>query len=177
MPKLMEGEEAGCRILPLCSEAGTGDCFAGEAEEAPTNHVSLSQTNPTPSSQQLPIIDVSSLPICNGTNGTPNIECRPSGGLVEHLIQLDKDEGGKFKYPKSNGFDLPELPECTGMNGLRKKDCRQIGRYSETGNWFVQLEGDDKKGEPFKYPRSYGFDLPELPECTGMNGLRKKDCR
>ena len=29
----------------------------------------------------------------------------------------------------------------------------------------------------FAYPKSNGFDLPELPECTGMNGDRKHDCR
>jgi hypothetical protein len=62
----------------------------------------------------LPIIDVSSLPLCNGTNGTPNIDCKPNG-LVQHLAQ--KEEEKAFEYPGSNGFDLPELPECTGMNG------------------------------------------------------------
>lgn len=32
-------------------------------------------------------------------------------------------------------------------------------------------------GEGFAYPKSNGFDLPELPECTGLNGHRKVDCR
>jgi hypothetical protein len=66
----------------------------------------LAQQGPT----NLPIIDTSSLPTCNGTNGTPNIDCKPAS-----LAQ--KEEEKAFEYPGSNGFDLPELPECTGMNG------------------------------------------------------------
>jgi hypothetical protein len=30
-------------------------------------------------------------------------------------------------------------------------------------------QGEDE-GKAFEYPKSNGFDLPELPECTGMNG-------
>jgi len=29
LPTVGDGEEANCRVLPLCSEAGTGDCYAG----------------------------------------------------------------------------------------------------------------------------------------------------
>lgn len=130
MPTVNEGEEANCRILPLCSEAGTGDCFAS-----------------------------------------------PTG-----LVQLSDDKGDKFAYPKSNGFDLPELPECTGLNGHRKVDCRQIGRYTTVGNWFVQTDASMAKEEKDDSPnyKTLNAGTPHLPECTGMNGDRKgpgTDCR
>jgi hypothetical protein len=35
-----------------------------------------------------------------------------------------------------------------------------------------------KEEEGFKFPKvNEAFTLPELPECTGMNGDRKHDCR
>merc|ERR1719263_304425 len=128
LPTTTENEEANCRVLPLCSEGGTGDCFAGP----------------------------------------------PS------LIQTSKDDKA-FEYPGSNGFDLPELPECTGLNGDRKVDCRQIGRWSER-NWFVQTKDEDadEKDEAPNY-NELNKGTPHLPECTGMNGDRKlgdaTDCR
>jgi len=95
----------------------------------------------------MPIIDVSSLPLCNGTNGTPNIDCKPANTGTSFAQKEGEEEG--FKYPGSNGFDLPELPECTGMNGPdaggRKIQCRQIGRFTTTGNWFAQIQGEDDK--------------------------------
>ena len=95
-----------------------------------------------PANDEYPIIDTTSLPVCNGTNGRVNVDCRPgAGGLVQFIPSLaqvrsfkDPDAAGAkdaaFAYPGSNGFDLPGLPECTGMNGDRKADCRQIGRWS-----------------------------------------------
>lgn len=78
------------------------------------------------------------------------------------------------------------MPECTGLNGTRKgpgADCRQIGRFTNTGNWFAQVAKEEEKG--FEYPKvNPAFILPELPECTGLNGTRKNgaggvgtDCR
>lgn len=101
-------------------------------------------------------------------------------------------EDKEFKYPIATDFHLPELPECTGLNGNRKlgdkTDCRQIGRYSSLpgGKWFAQIE--ESKGaevnvntKKFEYPVARDFFLPELPECTGLNGNRKlgdkTDCR
>jgi len=75
MPTVNEGEEANCRILPLCSEAGTGDCFA-------------SPTGLAQKPQNLPIVDVSSLPVCNGTNGEPGIDCKAAGGLTQNQQSL-----------------------------------------------------------------------------------------
>lgn len=66
LPTVGESEVANCRVLPLCSAPGSGPCFAA----APG---SLAQRF-----QNLPIIDTTSLPVCNGSNGTPNIDCRPS---------------------------------------------------------------------------------------------------
>merc|ERR1712167_411627 len=69
----------------------------------------------------------------------------------------------------------------TGLNGFdtsRKVQCRQIGRYTETGNWFAQLAKEEEDKAP-----NYGkltAGTPQLPECTGMNGDRKgpgTDCR
>ena len=126
LPKLNEGEEANCRVLPLCADGGSGACFT-----------SLAQSS---------------------------------------LIELSKEEKKEFTYPKANAaFVLPELPECTGMNGTRKgpgTDCRQIGRYTETGNWFVQLAKEDGEDKGPNY-KKLTAGTPELPECTGMNGPRK----
>jgi len=66
LPTLTANEEAGCRVLPLCSAGGSGDCFAA----------------------------------------------------ASGLVQLNDDEKEeKLKYYNGNGFVLPELPECTGLNG------------------------------------------------------------
>ena len=67
------------------------------------------------------------------------------------------------------------LPACDGTNGPAKVNCKpppapktkslaQRHHHSH----LVQVAGDDE--EAFSYPSSNGFDLPELPECTGMNG-------
>lgn len=83
----------------------------------------------------------------------------------------------------------PVLPTCNGSNGVKGVDCKRgkgdvpkslaQGSHSRHHN-FIQVTGDDKE-EAFKYPPSNGFDLPELPECTGMNGPdaggRKVQCR
>lgn len=63
--------------------------------------------------------------------------------------------------------------------GGRKIQCRQIGRYTETGNWFVQTEGDDDKKDDKPNYKKLTSGTPQLPECTGMNGDRKgdADCR
>jgi hypothetical protein len=66
--------------------------------------------------------------------------------------------------------------------GGRKVQCRQIGRFTTTGNWFVQTGADEAKEEKDDAP-NYGkltAGTPQLPECTGMNGDRKgagTDCR
>jgi hypothetical protein len=107
----MTEEEATEKIEPLPTCSGkAGEVVGVDCRKAGKPKKSLAQQSP----QSLPIIDVSGLPICNGTNGTPNIDCRnppPTNSLAQ------KEEDEKFEYPKSNGFDLPELPECTGMNG------------------------------------------------------------
>jgi len=104
-----------------------------------------------------------------------------------NLLKEGGEEAKAFEYPKSNGFDLPHLPECTGLNAFdtaRKVECRQIGRYSETGNWFVQVNGEDGKEEEKKDSapnyKKLTAGTPEIPECTGLNGDRKGagvDCR
>jgi hypothetical protein len=106
---------------------------------------------------------------------------KPKKAKKKSLVQIRGDDE-EFKYPGSNGFDLPELPECTGMNGPdaggRKVQCRQIGRFTTTGNWFVQTE-DEKEDDKPNYNKLTG-GTPQLPECTGMNGDRKgpgTDCR
>jgi len=66
--------------------------------------------------------------------------------------------------------------------GGRKVQCRQVGRFTTTGNWFVQTEGDDGKEDKEDKPnyKKLTNGTPQLPECTGMNGDRKgagSDCR
>ena len=77
------------------------------------------------------------------------------------------------------------MPECTGLNGTRKgpgADCRQIGRFTNTANWFAQMakEGKEEEAKGPDY-KKLTAGTPHLPECTGMNGTRKSgdatDCR
>jgi hypothetical protein len=130
------------------------------------------------------------LPLCSSAGADRDncfageVATDPTTGSLVNLLKEGGEEEKAFEYPKSNGFDLPALPECTGLNAFdtsRKVECRQIGRYTETGNWFVQMNGDGeekKDGAPDYNKLTNG--TPQLPECTGMNGDRKgtgTDCR
>jgi len=47
------------------------------------------------------------------------------------------------------------MPECTGLNGTRKgpgADCRQVGRFTNTGNWFAQV-AKEEEGKAFTFPK------------------------
>jgi len=92
--------------------------------------------------------------VCNGSNGTPNIDCRPN--VLHQVLAQSAKEEEKFAYPKQNGeFVLPDMPECTGLNGTRKgpgADCRQVGRFTNTGNWFAQV-AKEEEGKAFTFPK------------------------
>lgn len=98
------------------------------------------------------------LPACNGTNGPPRVNCKPAPP-PRSLAQAPTTRPVALPI-----IDTSSLPVCNGTNGTPNVDCRPATLAQNLA------QGEDGADKQFTYPGSNGFDLPELPECTGMNG-------
>jgi len=138
------------------------------------------------------------LPLCDGTNGVLGLDCssvqgyprktegRPWGPMNDAYPEGYPRYASRAQMSPANDeypiIDTSSLPVCNGTNGRENIDCRPGAQgFSQFIPSLAQVrsgkEAAGAKDEAFAYPKSNGFDLPGLPECTGLNGDRKADCR